>query len=47
MTIFIREKDDYMVQLECHSVSYRGDRLEVFHGDGRLSVYPIDDIFGF
>ena len=47
MTIFIREKDDYIFQFECLSVSYRGDCLEVLLHNGRFSVFPIDDIFGF
>lgn len=47
MIIFIREKDDYMVQLECHIVTLRDGYLEVFLSNGRLSVYPINDIFGF
>lgn len=47
MIIFIREKDDYMVELECHSVSYCGDCLEIITASGYMSVYPIGDIFGF
>lgn len=47
MKIFIREKDDYLTELDCETVIFRGDQLEVETASGHLSVFPICDVFGF